>query len=108
MAMTQSPNRSSVPLEISSDGYLHLNCDAARKYFPEDVLVPLWRTGTILLLPTRGPAAGGLMLKQRNPAGDRCLLISEVLNFQYQPGVYQATWDDQMGALKLELPPSES
>lgn len=37
------------------------------------------RDGQVLLLPLRGPVAGGLLLKQRNLRGDRVLLATDFL-----------------------------
>ena len=51
--------------------------------------------GDLLLWPTSGASAGGLPLKQRNHAGDRCVLISEIVPADTSPGMKEAIWDDQ-------------
>ena len=56
------------------------------------------------LYPTRGPAGGGLLLKQRNPAGDRCVLLTETLGARaVRPGPCAAMWDARAGALRVPL-----
>jgi hypothetical protein len=88
-------------VELTGNGYLRISQAIAAKYFPNDVLLALCRQDTLLLLPTRGPAAGGMILKQRNPQGERSLLISEVFDFRVQAGVYEALWDDSIGGVKV-------
>lgn len=90
-------------VELTENGYLHLSADLARRYFPNDALVALVRDGELWLLPTRGPAAGGLLLKQRNRQGDRSVLIRDVLPPDTSPGWRAAHWDDERGALRVAL-----
>ena len=93
-------------VELSGDGYLRLSAALAERFFPHGVLVPLVKPGEWWLLPTRGAAAGGLLLKVRNPAGDRAVLIRELLEESGQPvrpGVLPAAWDDRAGALRVRL-----
>ena len=89
-------------LELTAGGYLRICREDAEHFFPEDTLLALWKDDSLWLLPTRGAAAGGLMLKQRNVRGDRSLLISEVFDFQIPVGNYRAIWDDDVGGLRLE------
>ena len=98
------PTRTEFSFELSGEGYLRISREDAEHFFPQDTLLALWRDGALLLLPTRGAAAGGLMLKQRNARGDRSLLISEVFEFQVPAGRYAAVWDDSVGGLRVELP----
>jgi hypothetical protein len=90
-------------IELTPNGYLHLPADLARTHFPHDVLVALYRDEALWLLPTRGPAAGGLLLKQRNLQGDRSVLIWEVLPPNTPPGLHHAEWDEGRGALRVDL-----
>jgi hypothetical protein len=90
-------------IEFTPNGYLHLPADLARAHFPHDVLVALVRDGTLWLLPTRGPAAGGLLLKQRNLQGDRSVLIWELLPPETPPGPRTAQWDEDRGGLRIDL-----
>lgn len=94
-------------IEITAQGYLHLDAALATTYFPTNLLVALVRPPELWLLPTRGPEAGGLLLKQRNARGDRSVVIWEVLPPQTKPGVRPAFWDEQRGALRalLQEPP---
>ena len=80
----------------------------AEEFFPEDTLLALWREGSLVLLPTRGAAAGGLLLKQRNAEGDRSLLISEVFEFDIPAGRFTAIWDDSIGGLRVNMPMDET
>ena len=66
-------------LEYDERGYLLVPAELARTYFPHDVLVALPKQNEVWLLPLRGSAAGGLLLKQRNLAGDRSVLLWEQL-----------------------------
>ena len=98
------PTRPTLRLNLSAEGYLRLSREDAEHFFPEDTLLALWRDGALVLLPTRGAAAGGLMLKQRNSNGDRSLLISEVFEFEIPAGDFTAAWDDSIGGLIVHLP----
>jgi hypothetical protein len=90
-------------IELTSQGYLHLPADVSQRYFPQDTLVALARDGELWLLPTRGAAGGGLLLKQRNAAGDRSVLIWEALPPNTLPGPRAAAWDEENGALRVQL-----
>lgn len=90
-------------IDLTPAGYLHLPADLAARHFPRDVLVAIVREGELWLLPLRGPAAGGLLLKQRNLQGDRSVLVNELLPQGTAPGPRAASWDDQRGALRVTL-----
>ncbi len=93
---------------LSRDGYLRLSRQDAARFFPEDTLLVIWRHGVLYLLPTRGAAAGGLLLKQRNAVGDRSVLISEAFAFDIPEGRFPARWDDTVGGLRVSLSQGES
>ncbi len=95
------PKVAHVRVELTADGYLRISKETSERFFPEHALVALWREGELYLLPTRGAAAGGLVLKQRNASGDRCLLLSEVFQFQVPSGFFDAVWDDRVGGVKI-------
>lgn len=65
------------------------------------------RDGEVLLLPLRGPVAGGLLLKQRNLRGDRVMLAHD---FLAQCGLdplggereFSVRWVAEAGALLIE------
>lgn len=88
---------------FTSHGYLVLDADLARTFFPGDTVLALRRDPELWLLPTRGAAAGGLVLKQRNAAGDRAVLVREVLEDAPITGPRRAYWDERQGALRVAL-----
>ncbi|MEM9665990.1 MAG: hydrogenase maturation protease [Bacteroidota bacterium] len=88
---------------LREDGYLLIPRDVAADHFPNDLLFATIRDGEMWLLPTRGPAGGGFILKQRNAAGDRAVLLREAVPPGTSPGQRPATWDAQVCALRLPL-----
>ncbi|MEE6140224.1 hydrogenase maturation protease [Mycobacterium sp. 050128] len=90
-------------VQFTEDGYLRLGAALAAAHFPAHVAVGDVREHQLWLLPLRGPRNGGLLLKQRNPAGDRAVLIRELLADIIPIGVRQAFWDDDHGALRIPL-----
>ena len=102
------PNRGSFIFELSASGYLRMSRADAEEFFPENTLVPMWKEGVLLLLPTRGAAGGGLMLKQRNKEGDRSVLIAEVFDFTIPEGQFTAVWDDTLGGLRVAFSEKEN
>ncbi len=90
-------------VEFTADGYLRLDAQLAGSRFPSSAAVALVREGQLWLLPLRGPQSGGLLLKQRTPAGDRSTLIREVLADRVPVGVRPAFWDAEQGALRVSL-----
>ncbi|MFN8195220.1 MAG: hydrogenase maturation protease [Nocardioidaceae bacterium] len=97
------PAGSGPRVEITESGYLHVPAVLASSYFPSDVLVARLEGDTLVLVPLVGPGHGGLVLKQRNAAGDRSLLVSEVLGFRAVGGIFDGTWDAERGALLVRL-----
>ena len=90
-------------VSLTAQGYLQLPAELARQHFPSDLLVALARGPELWLLPTRGPGAGGLLLKQRNAAGDRSVLVADLLPPGTPPGERPAFWDARSGALRVAL-----
>lgn len=90
-------------VDLTSTGYLHLPADLATHHFPADVCVARMDNGDMELLPLIGAGNGGLVLKQRNAAGDRSLLVNEVLGFAPIAGTFEVEWDDARGALRILL-----
>lgn len=79
----------------------------ARFLAPADSAALLERDGHVLLLPLAGPVAGGLLLKQRNLAGDRVLHAPELLarcghGDTEAERAYPVRWSDADGALWIE------
>ncbi|MCA4720931.1 hydrogenase maturation protease [Mycobacterium avium] len=90
-------------VDLTDDGYLRLSAELAGARFPADVAVGAVRDGELWLLPLRSPRSGGLLLKQRNPAGDRAVLVREILGDTIPTGACRAYWDDNNGALRISL-----
>lgn len=90
-------------VEFTADGYLRLSASLAAAHFPAHVAVGSIRDRQLWLLPLRGPRNGGLLLKQRNTAGDRAILVRELLADVIPTGFRQAFWDDGQGALRIPL-----
>lgn len=90
-------------VEITPDGYLRLTQAVAGRFFPGDTLVALRKDDDLVLLPTRGSAGGGLILKQRNPEGDRSVLVAEALDFRVPAGRHAAQWDDRVAGLRIAM-----
>ena len=102
----QAPDATTV--EITPDGYLRIEAALAAGRFPSDALAAVLRDTELWLYPLRGPSSGGLLLKQRNPAGDRTVLIHPVLIHEglgggFPVGVRAASWDDEHKALRIPL-----
>jgi hydrogenase maturation protease len=92
-----------VTVEFTGEGYLRMDAALAASRFPSDAVAAVPRDGELWLYPLRGPSSGGLLLKQRNPAGDRAVLIHEVLAAGFPVGVCAACWDDEHKALRISL-----
>jgi hydrogenase maturation protease len=90
-------------VEFTDDGYLRLGAALSAAHFPANVAVGAVRDEELWLLPLRGPRSGGLLLKQRNPAGDRAVLVRELLRDVIPTGARRAYWDSDHGALRIPL-----
>ncbi|WP_006242867.1 MULTISPECIES: hydrogenase maturation protease [Mycobacteriaceae] len=90
-------------VEFTADGYIRLDAALAASRFPSDAVAAVKRDGALWLIPLRGPGSGGLLLKQRNPAGDRTALVREVLEDHIPTGIQGAFWDDAQAALRIPL-----
>lgn len=88
-------------VEFTAAGHLRIDAATAREYFPGDAAVVLPKEGEVWVLPLRGTASGGLLLKQRNAAGDRTVLVREALADDIPVGVRAARWDERQGALRI-------
>lgn len=95
--------RQLLQIEVNQHGYLHLSAEIARQFFPEDSLVPLLKEKELRLLPLHRAQGGGLLLKQRNAAGDRSVLLLEVLPESCLGKTFTAFWDEASGALRIGL-----
>jgi hydrogenase maturation protease len=88
-------------VEITEAGYLHLPARLAALRFPADVCVARVEDEDLVLMPLASAGHGGLVLKQRNVAGDRSLLVHEVYAFAPVSGSFDVAWDDTRGALRV-------
>ncbi len=102
-APLRPPAEAESTVELTADGYLRLAAELAASRFPSDAVAAALRDGELWLYPLRGPSSGGLLLKQRNPAGDRAVLVREVLGDDIAAGVLQARWDDGDKALRIRV-----
>ncbi len=97
-------NEAVASVEFTADGSVRLPADLARRYFPSDALVAVPRGNELWLMPLHSSDSGGLLLKQRNPRGDRSTLIWEALPPGASPvGRRDAVWDDTNGALRVDV-----
>ncbi len=92
-----------VTVEFTGEGYLRMDASLAASRFPSDAVAAVPRGAELWLYPLRGPSSGGLLLKQRNSAGDRAVLIHEVLADGFPVGICAACWDDEHKALRVSL-----
>jgi hydrogenase maturation protease len=90
-------------VEFTADGYLRLDAAVAAEHFPADALVAVPNGSELWLLPLIGSEGGGLLLKQRNARGDRAALVWEALPAERPVGVREAVWDDERGALRVDV-----
>jgi hydrogenase maturation protease len=90
-------------VDITSEGYLHLPAALAAAHFGADVLLARREACDLVLVPLVSAEYGGLVLKRRNRAGDRSVLIHEVLGFAAVAGTFEVTWDEGRGALVVPL-----
>ena len=89
--------------EITERGYLVFPQKIAAEFFPENSCVAMVREGELWILPIRSSASGGLMMKQRNLQGDRSVLVWEALKNNSKQGRYNAVWDAENGAMRIDF-----
>lgn len=98
-------------VEITASGHLRVPAALAATHFPSDacglVLVESDGRAELLMVPLQGHANGGQLLKQRNLAGDRVLLVRETLADDLPMGEHRTRWDQARGALVVDLEPGE-
>lgn len=97
------PSEAAAPVvEITDAGYLHLPADLAAEHIPSDA-VGVRRDGdAIILLPLASAAHGGRILKQRNVAGDRSVLLIDLLPDGVS-GEFPVTVDPELATLTIDL-----
>lgn len=90
--------------ELTPDGYLRLPKALAAGLFPSDLCLARRLGDTLLLYPVAGAGHGGMVLTQRNAAGDRSLLVHEVLGFSHPQGRFPLEWDRTRHRATVRLP----
>jgi hypothetical protein len=91
-------------------GSIHLDRDLCAAYLQDvTALAAVVQDGKAYLLPLRGPAAGGLLLKVRNARGDRVVHADEfLLTLGIPPTAPErqlaVRWEANMAGLLLEWP----
>lgn len=104
LAALRPPADDDARVEFTADGYARLDAALAASRFPSDAVAAVLRDEDLWLIPLRGPRSGGLLLKQRNPAGDRAILLRGTVEDDRIPtGVREAFWDDDHKALRIPL-----
>ncbi|MFV0461888.1 MAG: hydrogenase maturation protease [Nostocoides sp.] len=91
-------------VEVSTDGYLRMDAETAQEYFPTGAVGGQFSDVGFDLIPLAGPAHGGGVLKQRNTAGDRSILVRELIDRDLPPGRYACRWDPSAGAVHVDVP----
>jgi len=90
-----------VEVNLSDQGYLQFAADVAARCFPSDALVVTREDDALLLWAIRGAEGGGLLMKVRNSAGDRCVLVAELLPPQSIPGPKAGEWEEDRQTLRI-------
>ncbi|GEL19895.1 hydrogenase maturation protease [Pseudonocardia asaccharolytica] len=104
-ALRPTDDPGGLQVEFTEDGYLRMGARLAGSRFPSGAVVAMIRDDQLWMLPLRGPQSGGLLLKQRNPTGDRAVLVREALGDRVPVGAYAAYWDESQGVLRVPLEP---
>jgi hydrogenase maturation protease len=92
-------------VELTDSAHLRMSAAVAGHYFPSGVCAAMRAGRELTLVPLHNLANGGLVLKERNPAGDRSVLLREVLGDDAPVGVFPAVWDERRGLLCIDLSP---
>lgn len=97
-------------VEVTADGYLRIPVAVAEKRFPADAcgLVLGADRRELHVVPLHSTANGGQLLKRRNSAGDRAILVRETLSDELPVGNHPTRWDQARGALVVDLDFRES
>jgi hypothetical protein len=89
--------------ELTAEGYLRLPNAVATSLFPDDVCLARRVGDDLMLYPVAGVGHGGMVLTQRNAAGDRSLLVHEVLGFNHPHGWFALEWDRTRHRARVRL-----
>lgn len=97
-------------IEITPTSNLHIPADVAQEHFRDDRCAILRTSPSkLLVMPMTRYAAGSLIMKQRNTAGDRAVLAKDALGDDHRSGTFPARWEDRRIVIDLpELDISDS
>lgn len=95
-----------VDVEVTSDGYLRLPAEFSQQYFSYDKCIGTIAEGEFVLWPATNYTDAAILMKQRNVAGDRSVLIREIWGDEYPVGNFAAQW--QASRKRLVLNPSST
>lgn len=93
-------------VELTAEGSLHVAADVAARFFPSDSLAARCDGDDLVLYALRSSAAGGLLLKQRTPAGDRATIIRQVFDdagVSPAVGRFPLRWDESGKTVRIKV-----
>lgn len=93
------------------NGNLYLSASLYEKYFPAlHSIMLMKRHHTLFILPVMNAGAGGLLLKIRNPQGDRVIHAQEFFRVhgldEHCHHMVSVSWDEESASLVAQIPPS--
>ena len=91
-------------VELTRMGSLVVPSEVAARCFGDDATVLVDAAdGVLRLTRLADTAVGGLLLKRRNAAGDRSVLVIEYLPESWVSGEREADWDDGRRTLSIAV-----
>jgi hydrogenase maturation protease len=90
-------------VELTGSAHLRIGAELARRHFPSGACAAVREGSDLVLVPLHSEANGGLVLKERTPAGDRSVLLREVLGEDLAAAAYPARWEADRGVLRIDL-----
>lgn len=95
--------QNSYKVEFLADGHLRVPAAVVDQYFRWEHTRLQMEEGTLFLLPSTAEAPDALLLKRRNLAGDRSVMLAEFLRYDPPVGEKEACWDSQLRHLRIDL-----
>lgn len=92
-----------IQVEFRSDGHLRIPASVALEHFKWDHVRLRIQPDSIVVMPTSPQAPDALLLKQRNLAGDRSVMLAEFLGDVPPVGMREAHWDNHLRSLVIQL-----
>lgn len=104
--MTEPQIRSEPEIALRN-GSLYLSAAIYDRYFRGlNTLVMVKRDDRLLVMPVHHDGGGGMLVKIRNPSGDRVVHALEFLSFHKLENAdieLKGQWDSELAALVLEI-----